>query len=431
MVWDRVEVLAYIDIQHPVLSLPRDDAVQFAQRLVRRAPRSEAIRARQEVLLVNGLQNHGDRPLCHLVLEGRDAERPSRAVRLGDVASAHRRCLIATGLDAFEKVHKVGLQVRLVALRRHTVDAGRAILAGQLVGFLHPFQVDDVVQREQRCSPLLPRQFGYPLSFRGQVRGVHAPSRVSRQWFSPRDASLPSSGSRRAQFPALSGTMKALRLPTRVSTVTYLFRSRNPPDPSSFVCPRSAPGRSEVPPGPGPLLVPAAPSPACSHVDANGISQVSRRSFLCLCSVPGPRSNQRILATIGPVGAAPAGWTAKASAMSDFGANTQLRHPLPYASRGRCRTRARLASGWQAVPLPGGNLTHWIASRGFSSYRRSFPSPVLLTQPPYEAIHPCPKCRCPSSRPCSRPRSWTRSPPCARPSFRLSGRTPWTITTAT
>src|SRR6266700_1396635 len=54
IVRDRVEVLAYVDIQHPVLSLPRDDAVEFAQRLMRRAARSEAIRARQEVLLVDG-----------------------------------------------------------------------------------------------------------------------------------------------------------------------------------------------------------------------------------------------------------------------------------------------------------------------------------------------------------------------------------------
>ena len=128
-----------------------------------------------------------------------------------------------------------------------------------------------------------------------------------------------------------------------------LFVSLPQPTHSSFVRARSrAPGRSEVPPGPGPLLVPAALSPACSRVDANGISQVFRQSFPCLCSAPGPRSNQRALATVGHVDVAPAGWTAKASAMSDFGANTQLRHTLPYASRGRCRTRARLASGWLA-----------------------------------------------------------------------------------
>jgi hypothetical protein len=79
------------------------------------------------------------------------------------------------------------------------------------------------------------------------------------------------------------------------------------------------------------VWVPAARRSGCSRADANGISQVFRRSFPCLCSAPGPRSNRRGLAVVGHFGAAPAGWTAKASATPDFGANTQLRHPLTYA----------------------------------------------------------------------------------------------------
>src|SRR6266508_3526703 len=106
-----------------------------------------------------------------------------------------------------------------------TGGAGSAILARQLVGFLHPFQVDHVVQRGQHFSRLASRQFGYPSSFRGQVCGAHVPSHVSRRWLSPRGTSLPSFGSWRAQFPALVGTMKALRLPIRVSMVAYWFAS--------------------------------------------------------------------------------------------------------------------------------------------------------------------------------------------------------------
>ena len=68
----------------------------------------------------------------------------------------------------------------------------------------------------------------------------------------------------------------------------------------------------------------------------------------------------------------------------DFGANTQLWHPLPYASRvalpHTCKARLRLA-GW---PWSRGNRTHWIASRGFSSYSQSSSSPALLTQPSCE-----------------------------------------------
>src|SRR3979411_1865172 len=63
MVRDRVEVLAYVDVQHPVLSLPRDGAEQHAQRLMRRSPGSEAMRARTKVLLVDGLEHHRNRPL--------------------------------------------------------------------------------------------------------------------------------------------------------------------------------------------------------------------------------------------------------------------------------------------------------------------------------------------------------------------------------
>ena len=147
-----------------------------------------------------------------------------------------------------------------------------------------------------------------------------------------------------------------------------------------FVCRRGAPGMSEVRSRPGPVVQPAAHSPAYSYVDANGISQVSRRSFPCLCSVPGPRSNRRALATCGHVDAAPAALTAKASAMADFGANTQLRHLLPYASRvtlpHTCKACFRLA-GW---PLPRGSRTLWTATKGFSSFSRSSSFPVVLTQ---------------------------------------------------
>src|ERR1700730_696010 len=77
---------------------------------------------------------------------------------------------------------------------------------------------------------------------------------------------------------------------------------------------RSAPASAEVACRPGPLLVPATRRSGSSHVDACGISQVFRRSIPCLCSVPGPRSNRRDLASRGHLDAAPAERTAKASA---------------------------------------------------------------------------------------------------------------------
>ena len=163
---------------------------------MRRPFRPKAVRAGPKVLFIDSFQNHRDRPLRHLVFEGRDAERPLRAIRFRDVGSPHRRSLIAARFDAFEEVRKIGLQVRLILVRRDPIDACRPILARQRVGFLHPFHIDDVVQREQHLARFPPRQVGYPLSFRGQVREVHVLSRVSRQWVSTHDASLPSFGSR-------------------------------------------------------------------------------------------------------------------------------------------------------------------------------------------------------------------------------------------
>src|ERR1700732_2379002 len=130
------------------------------------------------------------------------------------------------------------------------------------------------------------------------------------------------------------------------------------------------------------------PPSACPRVDASGISQVFRRSFLCLCSVPGPRSNRPLLASDGYVDAAPAIRTAKASAMADFGANPQLRHLLTYASR------VALPSNVQGL-LPAG----WLAFAGRASnpldryervqfVRRSSPFPALLTLPDFAAFNP-------------------------------------------
>jgi hypothetical protein len=55
--------------------------------------------------------------------------------------------------------------------------------------------------------------------------GSSVPSRVARQWFSTRDASLPSAGSRWARFPGVGSTMKALRLPAPHTPTLMVFAS--------------------------------------------------------------------------------------------------------------------------------------------------------------------------------------------------------------
>src|SRR5215470_4386332 len=80
-----------------------------------------------------------------------------------------RRRLITTRLDALQEVRKVGLQVLRILCCRHTVGSGSTILAGEPVGFPHPLQIEDVVQRGQCHPAFCSCQFSYPLPFRGQV----------------------------------------------------------------------------------------------------------------------------------------------------------------------------------------------------------------------------------------------------------------------
>src|SRR3981081_1192162 len=182
--------------------------------------------------------------------------------------------------------------------------------------------------------------------------------------------------------------MKALRLPIRVSTVTHCVAPAVHAIPLPFVFACALPGERRSLPGQGLCLCRPPQSPACSRVDANGISQVFRRSIPCLCSVPGPRSNRCILALPAASMLPPLSGRRRLRQWLISGLTRKLRHLLSYASRARCRSRAKLASGWLAQPLPGGSRTRWIAARGFSSCRRSSSPPALLTLPDCAALHP-------------------------------------------
>src|SRR5215813_4715838 len=168
---NRPKIVFDIEIYHPTQSVAHEASTQRLQGLMSRATRPEAVGAGKKVLLVNGLQHHDDRPLRHLILEGWKAEGPKRSgsIALGDVHPPDRRRLIAARLDALQEVRKIGLQVLLILCRRHTVDTGSTILAGEPVGFPHPLQIEDVVQRGQCHPAFCSCQFSYPLPFRGQV----------------------------------------------------------------------------------------------------------------------------------------------------------------------------------------------------------------------------------------------------------------------
>jgi len=131
-----------------------------------RPARSKAVRAVQKVLLVDRLQDHRHRPLEDFVLERRDPNGPGFfAGPLGDIHPTHRRRPIRAGLGPVQQRLKVGLQVYRVLRGRLSVHADCTVLAGALVGFTQPFQVDQVGQgSETHCGALL-RQLCYPLLF--------------------------------------------------------------------------------------------------------------------------------------------------------------------------------------------------------------------------------------------------------------------------
>ena len=133
-----------------------------------------------------------------------------------------------------------------------------------------------------------------------------------------------------------------------------------------------APGRSEGAFRARVHVQPATQLPACSHVDVSGISQVSRRSILCLCLGPGPRPNQRSLAYLSVSSMLPSlRGQRRLQRVSYFGAIARLQHLLPtlqeWCCHHPCKARFRLAG----LPLPGGSRTLWIALKGFRSHSHS------------------------------------------------------------
>jgi hypothetical protein len=168
--------------------------------------------------------------------------------------------------------------------------------------------------------------------------------------------------------PALGSTMKALRLPTRVSMVAYWFASTAHDLPPHSCSPqRSRKNRglfqargacsAGAPTWPAPFTwtqmgpLRSSGDPSCASAPFQDPGRADAASPLAATSMLPPLSGQR----------RPRRWLISGLTRS-FGTRCRTLHAW------RCRTRARLASGRPAEPLPQGSRTLWIATKGFSSF---------------------------------------------------------------
>jgi len=152
---------------------------------------------------------------------------------------------------------------------------------------------------------------------------VLVPCPVSRQWLPPRGASLSSCGVPASPVPPLSAVLRR-RYDFPSAHLRSLMDSL--PQPIRSLLLSCSPQRSCKVGGPfqaRALSVPAARLSGFFRVDAYGISQVSRRSFPCLCSAPRPRSNRRVLAMPATSMLPPLCAQRRLRAMADFGARSR------------------------------------------------------------------------------------------------------------
>jgi len=186
---------------------------------------------------------------------------------------------------------------------------------------------------------------------------------------------FPRPGPRRAAFPSLIGTIRALRLPVPNTDSLMLFAS--PPQP---ILSKFAPARRRTPLGPGPVQ-------ARYRWLFIGWSTTGAPRFLgnpSRTSAPlwdpgqflGPRHG-------GADDAVPTLRTVKTPALrTSRDSITRLQYPLPTLQVVRHRTRMQGSLPAGGSPLPDGSRTHWIPSKSFRPLHRTSSFPRLTLARP-------------------------------------------------
>src|SRR5438105_10191394 len=124
----RVEILANINLDNPLNPLIHALAPNSSQGLMRRTARPKPIREVLKVLLENGLQQHGNRPLHHLVLNGRHTDASSLlTVAFGNVDSLDGRSEITAALDPIEQAAQILIEILPVLAPTLSIDSRGAL----------------------------------------------------------------------------------------------------------------------------------------------------------------------------------------------------------------------------------------------------------------------------------------------------------------
>jgi len=197
-----VEAALDVDVQHVAHLLPDEGLFQRGQRLVGGALRPEAVRAGQEVLLVDRLQHQSDRPLDELVLQGGNPDRARSASLFREVDAPHRLGPVLLGLDPCLQRPEVIRQVRRVGRGRDPVHPGaRSLLQAPPRG-PGPLCRQEMRNGRARCLGFLLGLAGEPTERLGHGAGPlcarHAPRRRRAALSAP---SLPEA------FPRFRGRM--------------------------------------------------------------------------------------------------------------------------------------------------------------------------------------------------------------------------------
>src|SRR5262245_24864074 len=165
----RVEERSDVGVQYEAHLLAVDPDAERIHRIMRAAPRPEAIREPEEVLLVDRVQHRSRRPLDDLVFKGGNRQRPLTPVRFGYVHPPGGMRPVRSTMHAGVQVLEIALEVCLVIPPRQPVHAGRGVLLEFVERLVQMLDADVV---EERGEPLLlPLPCGLPYALQRLVHG--------------------------------------------------------------------------------------------------------------------------------------------------------------------------------------------------------------------------------------------------------------------